>query len=57
MENNNATSRMEPCELIKFLVNEDLKPTYNYINLEAQYVIEALSRSKTFKYYKGNQWC
>jgi hypothetical protein len=37
--------------VMKFLVNEDVKPAVIYRRLQAQYGDETLSRSKTF------QWC
>jgi hypothetical protein len=42
---------MEQRVVIKFLVNEGVKPTDIYRRLQTQYGDETLSRSKTF------EWC
>jgi hypothetical protein len=42
---------MEQRVVMKFLVNEGVKPTDIYRRLQAQYGDETLSRSKTF------EWC
>ena len=42
---------MEQSVVMKFLVNEGVKPAYIYRRLQAQYGDETLSSSKTF------EWC
>jgi len=51
MADNSVSVCMEQHMVIKFLVNEGVKPADIYRRLQAQYGDETLSRSKTF------EWC
>ena len=51
MADNSVSACMEERVVMKFLVNEGLKPADIYRRLQAQYCDETLSRSKIF------EWC
>jgi hypothetical protein len=51
MEDNSVSACMGQRVVMKFLVNEGVKPTDIYRRLQAQYGDETLSRSKTY------EWC
>ena len=51
MADNSVSACMEQHVVMKFLVNEGVKPANIYRRLQAQYGDETLSRSKTF------EWC
>jgi len=51
MADNSVSVCMEQRVVMKFLVNEGVKPADIYRRLQAQYGDETLSRSKTF------EWC
>jgi len=51
MADNSVSACMEQRVVMKFLVNEGVKPTDIYKRLQAQYGDETLSRSKT------SEWC
>jgi len=51
MADNSVSVCMEQCVVMKFLVNEGVKPADIYRRLQAQYSDERLSRCKTF------EWC
>jgi hypothetical protein len=51
MADNSVSVCMEQRVVMKFLVNEGIKPTDIYRRLQGQYGDETLSRSKTF------EWC
>ena len=51
MAENSVSARMEQRVVMKFLVNEGVKPADIYRRLQAQYGEETLSRSKIF------EWC
>jgi len=51
MAENSVSACMEQREMMKFLVNEGVKPADIYRRLQAQYGDETLSHSKTF------EWC
>ena len=50
-QDNSVCACMEQCVVLKFLVDEGIKPADIYRRLQAQYGNETLSRSKTF------EWC
>ena len=49
MADNSGSTCLEQHVVMKFLVNEGVKPAYIYRRLQAQYGDETLSRSKTFE--------
>ena len=49
MADNSVSACMEQCVVMKFLVNEGVKPADIYRRLLAQYGDETLSCSKTFE--------
>jgi len=51
MADNNVSACMEQRVVMRFLVNEGVKPADIYRRLQAQYGDETLGRSKTF------EWC
>jgi hypothetical protein len=51
MADNSVSARMEQRVVMKFLVNEGVKPADIYRRLQPQYGDETLSRSKTL------EWC
>ena len=51
MADNSVSACMEQRVMMKFLVNEGVKPADIYRRLQAQYGDETLNRSKTF------EWC
>ena len=52
MADNSVSACMEQCVVMKFLVNEGVKPANIYRRLQAQYGDETLSRGKTFVWRK-----